>query len=277
MIAALKKYMTMCTIVAMSCFISYSASAQFADTPCDPQYYKSLESRAWLEAQREITQNQNLIFKPDSVLEYTCFDKQLEELADHAKDMFSETARWDADGVEVIEDRENSMDDSLETLVADGLGKYDDANFSHNLLGGRISRNYITDTNIDGGNYTCNVMQDVWLKAKCMDFIDREASDGFFTFAEYADGDDKRILPTQCGNNADWEGNINKANAVGGDPWQSDDVNTYLNVLFPETGCGSGTRSYVRTGLKVTTKGEEIEEHICVVPGCAWNGSTCSP
>ena len=41
------------------------------NSPCDPDYYESLEARAWLEAQREITQNQNLIYKPDSALEYT--------------------------------------------------------------------------------------------------------------------------------------------------------------------------------------------------------------
>jgi hypothetical protein len=48
-----------------------------AASSCDPAYYDTLQSRAWLEAQREITQNQNLIFKPDSVLQYTCFDKHL--------------------------------------------------------------------------------------------------------------------------------------------------------------------------------------------------------
>ena len=35
---------------------SVVANAQvFADDPCDPLYYESLEARAWLEAQREIT------------------------------------------------------------------------------------------------------------------------------------------------------------------------------------------------------------------------------
>ena len=41
---------------------------------CDPQIMDLLETRAWLTAQREIVSNQNLIYKPDSTLEYSCFD-----------------------------------------------------------------------------------------------------------------------------------------------------------------------------------------------------------
>ncbi len=89
----LRVCVTVCASLFASFIISGSSHAQFAASPCDPNYYKSLEARAWLEAQREITQNQNLILKPDSVLEYTCFDKHLGVLAAQAPSLFSETTR----------------------------------------------------------------------------------------------------------------------------------------------------------------------------------------
>ena len=93
-----------------------AAPPVIAPSPCDPLYYDSLESRGWLEAQREITQNQNLIFKADSVLEYTCFDRFANELAQHARDMFSESTRWGG----VLSAA--SMDRALDRQVRSGLG-----------------------------------------------------------------------------------------------------------------------------------------------------------
>ncbi len=46
---------------------------------CDPEIWESFKDKAWEEGQREITQNQNLIARPDSVLSMTCFD----EFANH--------------------------------------------------------------------------------------------------------------------------------------------------------------------------------------------------
>ena len=54
-------------------FIPSPHAAEIAPQSCDSNYWRQLSSRAWLEAEREIMQNQNLIFKPDSVLQYTCF------------------------------------------------------------------------------------------------------------------------------------------------------------------------------------------------------------
>ena len=67
-------------VAVMAFSVSLSAYAQPV-SPCDPQYMDALEARAWLEAEREISQNKNLIYKPDSVLEYTCFAGFLNEAA----------------------------------------------------------------------------------------------------------------------------------------------------------------------------------------------------
>jgi len=297
-------------ICAASLLFSNIAAAQFAATPCDPNYYESLEARAWLEAQREITQNQNLIFKPDSVLEYTCFDNHLRELADHADEMFSETTRWGGSVLTVPVAQAQHMDNALDVLVSSALSAYDNANFGSPLLGGRITAwapvtapaeatgtGYVSDATISGTDYACDIMQAVWMKAKCMNFIDNPAEDGFFTFDAYETDPDKRHLPTRCTGTVPWDTNLDLA--TDRDPalppadtttsWQYDNVTTYLDSFFPPaatsgcTGnacCGTGLNR-VRTGLIVADYSRPApyfyNEHVCLVPGCHWEPAGAGP
>ena len=276
-------------VLLCSLFLSFGASAQFAATPCDPNYYQSLEARAWLEAQREITQNQNLIFKPDSVLEYTCFDNHLREVANHAQQMFSESTRWGS----VLP--ANHMDNSLEALVSSALNAYDTANFPAALLGGRVQGTggwapvtppsersgprYDFESSINAGTaYACDIMQAVWQKAKCLNFASIPANDGFFSFEEYETGGDKR-WPSGCADpGGDYTSNLAEALPPVGTstPWAKDPVVTYYDRFFPTSGCGSSTNNRIRTGLVVednTRSGQPpayYNEHICLVPGCYW-------
>lgn len=55
---------------------------------CNPDFMEVLENRAWEQAQREMTQNANIIPRPDSVLSLTCFDSWLDHLANYAEDNF---------------------------------------------------------------------------------------------------------------------------------------------------------------------------------------------
>ncbi len=285
---------------AAALLFSQAAIAQFAATPCDPNYYQSLEARAWLEAQREITQNQNLIFKPDSVLEYTCFDRHLQELADHADEMFSETNRWGPTILLTPVPQPIHMDNALTLLVGNAVSTYDASNYGASLLGGRLDgtggwapatapaaasgTSYTPAATITGGSYTCDLMQAVWQKAKCMNFIPNGPAadeDGFFTFDHYANNPDKRFLPTRCTGPgaALWQTNIDTALPPPGAtvPWEFDDVDTYMDHFFPTVGgCGPpGSLNRVMTGLVVqNTVGMTPPfyfEHACLVPGCHWN------
>ena len=47
---------------------------------CDIEFWDVLKKRAWMEAQREITQNANLIPKADSVMSMSCFNGHLDHL-----------------------------------------------------------------------------------------------------------------------------------------------------------------------------------------------------
>lgn len=283
--------MTLLTILGLFTFVNISAPNAYAgsvptiaDSPCDALYYESLSSRAWLEAQREITQNQNLILKPDSVFEYTCFDRMVRELAVHAQDMLSETSSYG----QPLDT--NSMDQALQNLVGTSLINYINGNFgskttgdSYNLLFGHAAGTGISHEPQpinSGPGYTCNVMERVWNAAKCMNFASNAATDGFFTFQEYAAGPDKRRLPTTAAACPDvttaWTNNLNNALISG--PWTNDPMESYFDLITP-TNCGGGTCACtgdpVPTGVPVVRTGadtvNDYEEHICLQPGCRYH------
>lgn len=261
--------------------ISVSVNAQTpADSPCDPDYYDSLEARAWLEAQREITQNQNLIFKPDSVLEYTCFDKYMNVLAKAAPDMLSGTTDW---GNEVTTDMASALNGTVTAMLV----PYINANFetspsgSYDLLGGRLGGIDHVPTAVAAGDYACDIMNQVWLAAKCMSFADAE-QDGFFTFADYAAGDDKRVLPTVCpGVKAKWKSEYETALVTESTAWLEDPVVTYSGLLASKN-CVE--QKSIETGLTVnrTAEPRTYKEKICLAAGCNYlpidenRGSCCS-
>ncbi len=248
--------------------IPISHAQNIAPSPCDPNYYDSMEARAWLEAQREISQNQNLIFKPDSVLEYSCFDQFIGILASTAPNMFSQSSRWGSPP--------GNISSSLNNVVGSAYSSYKAGNFAHGYLGGRKG-----DFAPAGQTspYTCNIMNQVWESAKCMNFFDQPDQDGFFTFAEYADPArrDVRRLPPMPGDNpacagpgngpAGWQGQINKAVVNATLPWLPDNVNTFFNDLN-QTACGSSLK--IKTGITIRRESAPTEfyEHICLAPGC---------
>lgn len=247
------------------------APPAIAASPCDATYYQTLSARAWLEAQREITQNQNLILKPDSVLEYTCFDMFLAELADHADEMFSETSQFGG----VLPN--NSMDNALERLVGTSLRNFVSANFGYyDMLGGHsagVGINHTIMNPIAGGTYTCDMMNQVWNAAKCINFASNPAEDGFYTFQEYSTSPDKRYLPTRNCAAAPWAANI--TTAITTPPWTPDPMQTYLAFIDPNN-CAAGNANNIaiptgvvvnRTAIAPTT----YDEHVCIIPGCRYD------
>ncbi|PCI97170.1 MAG: hypothetical protein COB14_09375 [Alphaproteobacteria bacterium] len=259
------------------------------DSPCDALYYETLSARAWLEAQREITQNQNLILKPDSVFEYTCFDMLVKELADHGTEMLSETSAF---GTPLSS---TSLDNSLTALVISSLSAYHSANFGYytGLLGGHTAATAIyhnIPSTIGGINatYNCDIMERVWHAAKCLNFASNSTTEGFFTLAEYANplAPDKRTFPSVCTPLiAQWGANLTTALTTG--PWTNDPVQTYMAQLTPPTcpttgtcSCSSGQPAPIGepipTGLRVVRTGTgttvtDYEEHICLQPGCRYH------
>ncbi|MCK5384089.1 MAG: hypothetical protein KAJ29_00840 [Alphaproteobacteria bacterium] len=282
---SMKKVISFCLVITS--FISLGlilvtsgqvqAVSVIADSPCDPLYYESLSARAWLEAQREITQNQNLILKPDSVFEYTCFDRLVRELADHADEMFSETPSYGGPL------NAASMDNALQALVGTSLDTYISNNFGgavYNLLAGHPAAVGIFHDPRPITNaipYSCDIMGRVWHAAKCINFISDSSTDGFYTFQEYATNPaDKRHLPTACVPiMVNW--NINLLRALTSGNWTQDPVQTYFSLTEPidcvGVTCPCSTAP-IPTGIKVIRTGydnSEYDEYICLQPGCHYH------
>lgn len=256
------------------CFVPNLASAQHpgggssitpvptvADSACDPDYYDTLESRAWLEAQREITQNQNLILKPDSVLQYTCFDKHLGSMKNAATTMFTQGSNLNDVG-QVAHD-------------------YVEANFTDvhtQQLGDRSNESNFLVANSVAQAYSCDEMAKIWQNARCMNFIDEPSSDGFFTLEEYAGfSQDVRFNSTvspYCAVSSQWQPELDALEPAN-TAWEEDDVKTFLDEIDPEhpsaPNCGSSAS--FSTGIYVysTHNAGTYFERSCLVLGCVYD------
>lgn len=276
--------------------MSFSAGAMAQTTPCDPQYMDALESRAYLEAQREIAMNQNLILKPDSVLEYSCFDQIMGAMARSSGDRgnFSESNRWG----EIPDQDAQSLDRSFDEVVTTSMRTYIANNFSHTYLGGRSSDNY-TVNNVTGnaGSYNCATMRTVWQEAKCMNFFNRPGQDGFHDF-QYLTSNDPRQLPTACANNGITTEWINRAfngqanryvlqteNPMDNTNFVTDPMTSHLNRINPVgTAPATACADPIPTGVVVYRRGgtpEYYYEKVCSNPGCYYapsgSGTQASP
>lgn len=257
----------------------------------------ALEARAWLEAQREISMNQNLILKPDSVLEYSCFESFLDHVA--GQNLFSEMGCCGAQGL-----GPNSMDQALTNAVADALDTYISLNFGHKLMGGRSSildgqgAAPLIDGVVSGGSYSCDLMQRVWDEAKCTDFFEQSNHDGFFDFAWLYNKD-----PRTLNLNSPWSASNSCASPVSKieadvafnnrsnlyvlpteNPWPSDvvpyiddPIKPRFDLLLPHgaTNPSGGTVDCttvkpIPTGVCVRRGGNvaEYPDAVCPNPGC---------
>lgn len=248
-------------------------------TSCDPEYMDALEARAWLEAQREITQNQNLIFKPDSVLEYTCFDNFLRTIA--GAEMFSESGCCGGPP------RPNTMDAALTQVVGTALSAYLTENFPHSFLGGRAGVDYQANPAIGGGAYTCGSMRIAWEAAKNMQFFDQVTIDAFFDFPWYANNDPRQFPPefapgtphpeTGASIGVAFNGQQDLYTLTGENPWpfdqnpyEEDPVVTHLDLILPVgVGPAEGCAPPRPTGVCVMRQNmAPYMDAVCPNPGC---------
>lgn len=231
------------SVVAPATVFAADPPPPVADSPCDPDYYDTLEARAWLEAEREVTQNQNLILKPDSVLRYSCFDTMMDDYASNSSSMFS-------GGADVSVPK-----DTADSWVSDNF-----SGVHSNALGGRSD-----ETSALGGG--CGAMEAIWEDAQCMDFVDEPDYDAFFSLADYVDGDDKRFegnctKPTGWAENSD---NLKPENTA----WEEDDLLTYFLEFDHDEGCDSSKE--IETGIQaIPQSGPAYDVKVCVRVGCVY-------
>lgn len=259
------------------------AGAAPPSTPCDPQYMDALEARAYLEAQREISQNQNLIYKPDSVLEYSCFEGFLNAASRNFGDRpFSESARWLTTGV-----NESSTDSALSNVVGSALSNYLSQNFPHTFLNGRTNADYSL-SGVSGAAYSCGMMARVWDAAKCKNFFDDISVDAFFDFPKYASTDPRKYPPTSAActppggintalgiafNTKQASHTLNPENPYDPAAYTEDPVKTYLDKILPKGVKGTTCADPIYTGVIVVRKDfnpPKYKDAVCPNPGCSY-------
>ena len=261
---------------------------------CDADFMNQIYARAYLEAERENVMNKISIRKPDSVLEYTCFDQMVALVGQRAGPLFTESALWNNITVPIGGAIQRSprpnvtlnvlmgptkLDTSLQALILSSLNTYTTTNFGHNFLGGSAGTMSLPATSI----YNCDFMNSVHFLAKCNNFA---ADDQFFTFDTLATFD-PRALPALC---AAGQTGIKTAliNLAGNKDFASvnfDPVVTYLNRMTPEK---CDTIAPVPTGLKAiiedksvdssgnvkVTKTTIYDEKVCSNPACYYDQKT---
>lgn len=178
---------------------------------CDGNFMNQIYAKAFLQASRQVIMSEQLIRKPDSVLEYTCFDQFLAKTAHTAGPIFSESTAYQNRSVTLRTKDGTSnytinavfsntrLDNVLNLLVVDSLRNYINSNFGHTFLGGSTSiDNNMNLSGIAANNYNCSHMSTVWNIAKCSDFGEDDKFRSFSTLAS----SDPRALPAACSNGA---------------------------------------------------------------------------
>ena len=212
---------------------------------CDVDFYEQLQASSELKATQELEAAQAIILKPDSVLEYTCFQSRV-QTAGSALPF------------------QNDLSDMLGTLAGEPFERYLEGNFDHALDGGHSS--------VRAGD-PCSVMAAVWQSAQCHDFDVRLFSD----FTEMA-SNDMRLFPQQCSNSAarnqDVRGLVLDAKRPAGAPGGAEQVAAYQPQLKD---CGLP----IPTGLQAEVLDDQVyrkvKEKICTAPGCYYDfkSETC--
>ena len=291
-------------LVAFLLSLPATAQPMMEDLACDEEFMDAVEAKGWLDGQREIAQNQNLIYKSDSVLEYTCFQQYMERVAVVAAQSFSEATMWGS--VTGISDV--STDVALQQVVGLAFISYLQANFPHTYRGGRLDVVSDPGDPRGEGQVLCEAMTYVWEQAKCARFMDKSAFlgedenndiDGFYEFTWYRNNA-PRQLPRQFASCAPAQINFDltmpvayndkqdlhilpEENPNDDQPYIEDPVLSHLQFILPDASCGESAdpeAGPIPTGVRVFLNAQEgdgdYDEHICLNPGCSYDGEKCT-
>ena len=263
---------------------------------CDANFMNQIYAKAFIEAEREMVITNATITKPDSVLEYTCFDYLAARVATIAGPIFSESTRWHPVTVNIMGESvtidvflgNTHLDRSIENLVLQGLDRYGEKSFPYDFLAGAaVGDNHDFSPTVAGASGVCDHMYNMHYISKCEDF---GLNVPFMTFESYFStpallNTDPRTKPKTCpgthqitpmrveiAKNKDWS-------------WAAfDKVDTLLPILkAPASGSGCANATPIPTGVMVkkSTYAQDLagnpimgaaqfeyEEKVCTNPAC---------
>ena len=284
-----------------------NAGAALHNTACEADFRTQMVNRATIMAERHSVIAETLINKPDSVLEYSCFDQNAALLAVENGPLFSESTAWNSDSVTIsggfgdtalvnvanisysVNMGNTRLDQKINNLVFETINDYVSDSFSHDFLGGKMSgSDNNIGNNVAGVNSSCDHMQSIYEVARCEDF----ATDRPFGPLAKLDGtsggewvDDPRANPASCGTaHMITTALIEQANNKDFTHTGFDQVDDY-NEYFAHDTAGFGSDcslTPIPTGVMIQyveitmdSSGDtnipndyEYEDKVCPSPGC---------
>lgn len=235
-----------------------------AQQACDPQFMDAIEARGFAEASRENAQNQNLIFKPDGVFEYSCF-------RDHAP-----LPQRDPDHL--------FREGSLTFVTTNPVQQYTYTNFGDVYLNSRYTD---PDPALAAPPADmCNAIASVWEASRCMNFYNRENLDGLFDLTHYTTNDPRQLPPELAACPATPYGTMNMALDIAYNynrdvwtmpPYLRDDegyISDPVDVqaeMYEAGECADAVE--IPTGMMVTDPNAPVpsfREHVCSNPACVY-------
>ena len=180
---------------------------------CATDTWTAMVNQAVMETRREDLLNKRFIIKPDSVLQYSCFDKTIAK-AKSTSSIFSGTqSRWVNEEVDLIGKKvtvkiyekdqvpgveqpyrinllqPNTLEESLSLVVDESFSSYINNQFNHPVLAGTTEMNNQGDLCVD--------MSQIWKAAKCKHF---DGTEVFYTFEDLTTTDPREFPPNmKCG------------------------------------------------------------------------------
>lgn len=140
---------------------------------CAIDTWTAMVNQAVIQARREDIVNKRFIVKPDSVLDYGCFDTNLKNAQDKLGPIFSETANWAARPVNIIPKvvivkryHPAGLKNALASVVERAAQSYYNQQFNNPPLAGA------TPVAGAAAAKNCELMRKVWSAAKCKNFDD---------------------------------------------------------------------------------------------------------
>jgi len=182
---------------------------------CATDTWNAMVNHAVNQTRRENAFNKRYIVKPDSVLTYICFNRDIQAVADHIDPLFSGSDHWadrDVDvlstsgdyldgepvNIRIYEESQDveadyrfeyltteTLEESLVLVVDSAWRNYRRGQFNHRILAGTVP-------GLGNGLMACRNMAAIWDAAKCNNF------DGLAiwpTFREMAAGIEPREFP----------------------------------------------------------------------------------
>ena len=257
------------------CAQDQSPPSNSENQACDTQFQSQMIARALVQSERDSTHGQTFITKPDSVLEYTCFDRMLAGSVQHAASLFSTGQRnpW--------QNQSGPLAGHLEELVYKALVNYTNLNYGHGFVGDRFPP---LDSTLYppsfASSFVCQHMARVWANVQCSNAMgDTEFNN--YTIRGLIENDPRSFNNASCSLGTNIDDNLLAASLnptfAGVDRMRAfhsalEDCGAPIptGALFEKISGEVGTAGRIENEQRTIHR-----DYVCTAPGCYFDGASC--